>query len=72
MSIIILILAVFFTIDWFVAKRFDEIAQMKGQPSKKDLWWSILHIRSAPPQKYLTIQRKSHKIKYARELPEGG
>ncbi len=35
----LLFVAIFFVIDWFVAKRFDEIAQMKGQPPKKYFWW---------------------------------
>lgn len=35
----LLFVAIFFVIDWFVAQRFDEIAQMKGQPPKKYFWW---------------------------------
>ena len=33
------IVVLFFVLDWFVAKRFDEIAQMKGQPPEAYFWW---------------------------------
>lgn len=39
MLILILTLVVVLVISWLVAGRFDEIAQMKGQPPKKYFWW---------------------------------
>lgn len=39
MLILILIPVVVLVINWFAAKRFDEIAQMKGHPPKKYFWW---------------------------------
>ena len=37
--LILLPFAIGLVISWLAAKRFDEIAQMKGQPPKKYFWW---------------------------------